>query len=261
MSNIDTIPVRTFEKLYHFGSLNIEDRGDFSYEGDTLSVSIHPRQWMEAMDVDNSDIWETKSPLTLVDLKQFCDNETNKNIMIEWGLNNNLISYEKISKIFSYDTLLENIVEIEVLSCDKEKEIKEMLDNLSFYDMEPIERKDIFETNNFNEINLDRDLQIYNFEDYAFKKETLSKIRNHTWISVNNKFNFLAILYLESLKNDFSIDGFWSNEDTIDVKESIISAGGLFLDKIPSFNLCKHVDNVVLPEIEYMSQEINAMKP
>lgn len=29
------------------------------------------------------------------------------------------------------------------------------------------------------------------------------KIRNHTWISVNNKFNFLAILYLESLKMIF----------------------------------------------------------
>lgn len=261
MSNIDTIPVRVFEKLYHFGSLNIKDRGDFSYEGNTLSISIHPKQWMEIMDVDKSDIWETTSSLTLVDLKQFLKNEINKNIIIDWGLENDLISYEKISRIFQYDSLLEDIVEIEILSHNKEQKIKEMLDDLSSLDMELIERKDIFETNNFNEININRDFQIYNFEDYAFKRETLNKIRNHTWLSVNKKFNFLAILYLESLKHDFLIDGFWSNENTIDIKESIASAGGLFLDKIPSFNLCNHINNVILPEIEYVSKQVNIIKP
>lgn len=41
-----SIPTKTFAKLYHVGTLNIEDKRRGSYEGAGLSVSLHPEAWM-----------------------------------------------------------------------------------------------------------------------------------------------------------------------------------------------------------------------
>lgn len=62
-----TLPIRTFDSLYHFGTMKIEDRGDKSCEGDTLSVSIHPASWMQIME-QGGEVFKKTTETRLVDL-------------------------------------------------------------------------------------------------------------------------------------------------------------------------------------------------
>lgn len=77
------LPIRTFEDLYHCGTLNIQDRGEQSFEGNTLSVSVHPLSWVRIMK-KGGDIHCLNEPTRLVDLYAFL--EDNEEAVITWGL-------------------------------------------------------------------------------------------------------------------------------------------------------------------------------
>lgn len=58
------LPTRTFEVLYHVGSLDPADKGAVSQslEGDGLSVSLHPEEWARIARLGDSPTWALTKP-------------------------------------------------------------------------------------------------------------------------------------------------------------------------------------------------------
>lgn len=56
-----SVATRTFAKLYHVGTLDITHKGEGSYEGAGLSVSLHPDEWQEIARLQGS-VWRCDRP-------------------------------------------------------------------------------------------------------------------------------------------------------------------------------------------------------
>lgn len=58
MLNPLDFPALAFDRLWHVGSMNPADKNDWSYEGQGLSVSVHPEDWTAIARLGGSPTWE-----------------------------------------------------------------------------------------------------------------------------------------------------------------------------------------------------------
>jgi hypothetical protein len=208
------LPIRIFQELYHFGTMNIEDRKNISYEGNTLSVSLHPASWMQIMEESNF-VFKTEEEKRLVDIHEFVS--SHQKDIIEWSLLNKLIEPKKIFQVFYYDSESD---EISFMSFnDKDEALKE------------VENDDFLETSNKNDI---KDILknythvILDFNGYIYTENGMKEIRQNENIV---EIDTLAILFLENIKEEYNIDGCWWNNN---LNPNLFTApsGGLFLNNI-----------------------------
>ncbi len=80
--------------VHHTGTLNKNHKTKFSYEGDGLSVSIHPEAWVEIANLSGSDFILKKESGVFAEYYNF-DRET----LIQWGLQDQLIEPCTLYKI------------------------------------------------------------------------------------------------------------------------------------------------------------------
>lgn len=208
------LPIRTFQELYHFGTMNIKDRKDSSYEGNTLSVSLHPTSWMQIMDESNF-VFKMDGKIRLVDIYEFL--LLYQNDIITWALTNNVIQPKDIYKVYYYDSETD---EINYMSFnDKSDALKE------------VELEDYLETSNENDMKQilnEYSYALLTYSGYIFTEQGMKNIRQKENIV---EMDTLALLFLESIKKDYDIDGCWWNNN---LNPDLLTApsGGLFLDNI-----------------------------
>lgn len=58
---LHNLPLVSLDEVFHVGTLNIDDRADWSYEGDGLSVSIHPDEWAQIAKLGRT-TWVIRKP-------------------------------------------------------------------------------------------------------------------------------------------------------------------------------------------------------
>lgn len=64
------LPVLTLDEVFHVGTLDFADRAAWSYEGDGLSVSVHPEEWAQIARLGHA-VWRVtrsdEAPFRFVD--------------------------------------------------------------------------------------------------------------------------------------------------------------------------------------------------
>lgn len=58
---LEDLPLITFDEVYHVGAFTHADRADWSYEGDGLSVSVHPDEWAQIAKLGRT-TWVLRKP-------------------------------------------------------------------------------------------------------------------------------------------------------------------------------------------------------
>lgn len=82
-----TFHLACFDEVFHVGSLDLADRSKSSYEGDGLSVSVHPEDWSAIARIGGA-TWVLRKP----EQAQFCFasyhnlNETDRDLLRAWAL-------------------------------------------------------------------------------------------------------------------------------------------------------------------------------
>lgn len=83
----DNLPLRFVDTLYHVGSLDPAKKGEMSWEGMGLSVSLHPAAWMKiGRGLVQGDVWQLdKFGGAFLDIRSL--DATEKAAFTEWGRN------------------------------------------------------------------------------------------------------------------------------------------------------------------------------
>lgn len=85
----DLIPTVTFPCVWHVGTLDARNKGTDSYEGEGVSVSLHPDDWARIARLDGTK-WELSKPDN-----SFCDyarlTDTQKSAITTWGISEGFI--------------------------------------------------------------------------------------------------------------------------------------------------------------------------
>jgi hypothetical protein len=127
------MPFRSFSMLYHVGSLNAADKGNDSYEGAGLSVSLHPEEWMEIARISGP-VWQaTRSGNKFLDFYRL--NKRQKAAIINWGLAEGYLAQTAQWRVDYYD---DDYEENRFLLFDNEEEAQQEAEE---YDTVPKEIK------------------------------------------------------------------------------------------------------------------------
>lgn len=100
-----SFPTIELDEVFHVGTMRKTDRSARSYEGDTLSVSLHPDEWRKIARLDGV-TWSLKRNSSLFLDMSSVDDLQKKEIM-QWGLDNDLITLEPHWECWNYDSELE----------------------------------------------------------------------------------------------------------------------------------------------------------
>jgi hypothetical protein len=98
LKQLDSLPVRAYQEVDHVGSLNAKYRRSSSYEGDGLSVSVHPEEWTRIARLGGSPTHTIErldgQPLQFLDYHQLTPEQ--RDLIIQWGLTTKLITPETV---------------------------------------------------------------------------------------------------------------------------------------------------------------------
>lgn len=183
------------EELYHIGDLNHKKQRINSYESDTLSVSLHPDDWIKIAKLGgkNKYILSKKDAKFLDIVSAEIDALFLKEVN-EWGLDKGYITTDKIYKNTWYDDEID--CEMFTLHDSYEEALKECM-----------------EEENISTIN------------GIFPTELLNKERNHgEKIELINTQRFLLFQYA---KEEMKLDGIWI-DSILDPNNYQAPAGGIF---------------------------------
>lgn len=114
------MPFRSFPVLYHVGSLNAADKGNDSYEGAGLSVSLHPEEWMEIAQLSGP-VWQAIRPGNkFLDFYRLTKRQ--KATIIAWGQSEGYLEQKAQWRVDYYD---EEYEEKRFFVFDNEQEAQE----------------------------------------------------------------------------------------------------------------------------------------
>lgn len=95
------VPVTSLQGLTHVGDLNLESKKGWSYEGNGLSVSLHPEVWQRIARLSGR-VWEFPSKDNkFLDYHRLTDSQ--KDSLISWGLAKGYISRSKTFTVSWWD--------------------------------------------------------------------------------------------------------------------------------------------------------------
>lgn len=93
---------KKIETLYHVGTMDIADKSSFSLEGNGLSVSICPNEWMKIARMTSSTIWSLyKRNVQMLDYYSLTENEFK--IATAWGIDKGYLEECIIFKSIRFD--------------------------------------------------------------------------------------------------------------------------------------------------------------
>jgi hypothetical protein len=82
-------PLKSVCKVWHIGTMRVENKAGDSYEGAGISVSTHPHEWARIARIGLVPLWETRNPEAL-----FLDNaklsDAHRDSMREWAIEGGL---------------------------------------------------------------------------------------------------------------------------------------------------------------------------
>lgn len=91
-----------FDKLYHVGTLNKNQKRSNSHEGSGLSVSTEPEAWVEISELTNGNLYElTKENNSFLDFYSLNDEQLGE--MADWGIQNGYIKKTTLYRVSYYD--------------------------------------------------------------------------------------------------------------------------------------------------------------
>jgi len=83
------VPTLTFDELYHVGSMDPAHKGDSSFEGAGLSVSLHPDEWRRiGRGVVGGDLWRLTKPGN----KFVAAHDVDTGAVMEWAASNGYVT-------------------------------------------------------------------------------------------------------------------------------------------------------------------------
>jgi len=105
---VDGAPVVRLERVWHVGTLNCADKGDRSYEGEGLSVSLHPDEWSALARLGGRPVWElVRRGGLFLDIHAFRESGSIERTVLPWGVGRGYVHMEPRWRIDYYDAELE----------------------------------------------------------------------------------------------------------------------------------------------------------
>lgn len=232
------IPIRNFNEVYHVGTLDIRDRGLYSLEGNTLSVSIHPDDWIDIARLGQTQLYMSACGIVrMLDALECLGNINFMDEVYKWGLDNHLIDENTV-----YDCWFTNEDEHRYFRFSSLEEMnksigKDNLIHLETHGFDEAHVRSLIESK-LEEIENDGDAgEIYvsvSRKAYLFSKEIADKNRC-SGITDNVPYALLAMYADVNLKEKHNLHGLWVN-NIYDPCRLSCPAGGIFLSAIPSMN-------------------------
>lgn len=103
--------LKTFETLYHVGTMNTAHKGKGSYEGSGLSVSLHPEEWRRIARLGGAPIHKlTKENNQFLDYYESMKEQGFEQKVIEWGVENGYIESATVYCVENYDEEFDRVV-------------------------------------------------------------------------------------------------------------------------------------------------------
>jgi hypothetical protein len=93
-------PVLDMSGLTHIGTLNVTDKGDWSYEGQGLSVSLHPEAWQQIARLGGP-VWDIPTPARLLNLHELTEEQ--RKAITDFGLAAGYVEETIAYKVTWYD--------------------------------------------------------------------------------------------------------------------------------------------------------------
>lgn len=93
---------KKIETLYHVGTMDIANKSNFSLEGNGLSVSICPREWMKIARLSSSTIWSLyKKDIKMLDYYSLTEDDFK--IATQWGVEQGFLNETVVYKSIKFD--------------------------------------------------------------------------------------------------------------------------------------------------------------
>lgn len=112
------VPVRKLDHVFHVGTLDATHKGSqykTSQEGDGLSVSLHPDEWIEIAELGGLPTWELSAPPeggNFFDVHALSNDQRNE--MHEWATEEGYVTSEERFVVSWYDSEMDSMVEMVV---------------------------------------------------------------------------------------------------------------------------------------------------
>jgi hypothetical protein len=204
--NIDNIElqIRKLNKVYHVGSMDVNNKSNFSLEGSGLSVSVNPEEWRKIAQLGDRDLYILTNPNgVFVDGNKL--NKQQKGNVISWGVENGYVLQEETYRVYYYDDELEEEVYMEFST---HKEAEQEADDAN-------------------------DIEIYIGGIKPTEKLKFDTKQNK--VDTSQSFDLLLTLYVE---NYTKYDGIWWN-DKLDTSKYSAPRGVIFNTKLSNWSISK----------------------
>jgi hypothetical protein len=200
------ITLKKINKLYHVGSLYQNDKCQQSYEGDGLSVSLHPNEWRKIAKLSGSEFTLTKEIGVFADYYSFDREYLNK-----WGVDNGFIVKATLYKA----TFYHEDEECFMLFIDRDEAEAECSSN--------------------GDESLESLTEVDGFIPTNLMHKSMKVITNH---SIYHQHLFTIYVQAEHP----NVDGVWI-DDELDVYGLSAPCGVIFEHKLAAWNITKSATN------------------
>lgn len=206
---------KEIETLYHVGTMDIADKSRFSLEGNGLSVSTCPSEWINITQMSSTTIWSLqKKDVQLLDYYSLTENEFN--IATIWGLDEGYLTECIIFKSIKYDDEIEGYLEMVHKTFE-----------------EACEEACLEETY----VSYEEYLQYQEYESSKVEKligyMPTNKLKKISMVEVDET-NAFEINFLVFLEKNTNLDGvYW--DEILDISKYSAPRGVIFNSKINSF--------------------------
>lgn len=198
-------PTLTFPELYHVGSLNAEEKGNDSYEGAGLSVSVHPNAWRRIARIGGETWKVTKAGNQFLNYHETTPEQHAE--MVKWAVKQGYAEPTTYWSVSYYDDEWD---EERVFYCDSREEAEEEAEG---YDTDQI-------------------------EEHPNKLRGTEKLMQRCKVNkshMQHPDHLIATVFADDV---LGLDGVWW-EDTFDPSRLSAPRGVIFPDKVASFHFEK----------------------
>ena len=203
-------PTISLKDLYHVGTLDASKKGDFSYEGNGLSVSTEPDAWRRIArgQVSGDTYTATKQNNTFLDTHKLTSQQNNQ--IKQWAIDNGFLEQQETVTVSWYDDEMDDTLSQTFNSMADAK--AEHGDELEDYDVD-IDKGGIVPT------------------------DKLKKATGQSRIEATGVLEYVLPLYAETL----GLDGVWWGDD-LDVNKLSAPRGVILPNKVKSWKFEKQVN-------------------
>lgn len=228
---------KEIETLYHVGTMDIGNKSRFSLEGNGLSVSICPNEWMKIARMSSSTVWSLyKKNIQMLDYYSLTENDLK--VATLWGVEQGYLKENIIFKVIKFD---------DEIDCDLESEhntFKEACEEACFDE----EYTSYEEYQDFKEYEGSRVERTVGY----IPTERLKKI-SMVDVDISNSKEINLLIFLEM---NTDLDGvYW--DEVLDVYRYSAPRGVIFNSKVNTFSrkIVNFCEDCGVREAEYKINE------